>query len=230
MTSLKTNKMKFLKLTIYIISAFFLIPSCTKDCCYDGNLTTPDEVLDAVGSNELTDTIFSAAISGTINSVNGKPIKNITIILTDTLGRDFKFITDNEGKFERTKLLSGKYNLRFENLSLYKYSFDEYNTIIDDMTDIIIGAKIATKAEKIAYHIVNFDDGITTWDSFHFTRFRDGQDDLINHQPWRLISRSDYDNNNLKIQDNIEINVKENENFLSDILLIYVGDPTGYTL
>lgn len=222
--------MKLIKFTIYIISVFILIPSCTNDCCYDGNLIAPDEVLDVVGSNEFADTLFSAKISGTINSINGKPLKNLTIILTDTLGRDFKLNTNNEGKFERTKLLSGKYNLRFENLALYEYSFVEYNTIIQDITAIIQGPKIASKAEKIAYHIVNFDDGITSLDRFYFTRFRDGQEDLINHHPWRLISLSDYDNNNLKIQDNIEINVKENENFISDIILIYVGDPTGFTL
>ena len=98
------------------------------------------------------------------------------------------------------------------------------------MTAIIQGPKTPSKAEKIAYHVVKFDENITTLDRFYFTRFRDGQDDLINHQPWRLISRSDFDNGNLKIQDNIEIDVKENENFLSDILLIYIGDPTGFTL
>lgn len=222
--------MKYFKLTVYIISIIFLNSSCTKDCCYDGNPTTTDDVLEVVGSNEIDDALFNVSISGTINSISGKPLKNITIILTDSLGRNFRLNTDNEGKFDRKKLLSGRYNLHFENLPIYNYNPVEYNNIIQDISAIILGPKVASKAEKIAYHVVNFDDGITTLDRFYFTKFLDGQDDLINHQPWRLISRVDFDNGNIQIQDNVDINVKENEDFISDLLLIYIGDPTGFTL
>ncbi|HMR89133.1 MAG TPA: carboxypeptidase-like regulatory domain-containing protein [Saprospiraceae bacterium] len=225
-----TTLIKPIKYLGFIILTSLLFPSCTKECCYDGNPIENDDALDIIDNNELSDTLFNVSIGGTLKSISGKPLKNITIILKDTLGREFKIMTDDEGSFDRTKLLSGVYHIRFENLPSYAYSFDEYNTIIQDISNIVTGQKVASKADTLAYHVVNFDDGITTLDKIYFTKFQDGQDALGNYQPWRLITRTDFDNGNLNINDSLEVQVKDNEDLFFDIILIYIGDPTGFTI
>jgi len=48
--------------------------------------------------------------------------------------------------------------------------------------------------------------------------------------PWRLINHNDFDNNNIEIKDSLDIIVKDNEDLNFETLLIYLGDPAGFTL
>lgn len=125
---------------------------------------------------------------------------------------------------------AGDYLIHARTNSYHVYTDAEYDVIIADLWDIVLKERNATNQDLIAYHMIDFDNKLTSYNVVLFTKLKQQQKSVTEFMPWRLINHNDFDNNNIEIKDSLDIIVKDNEDLNFEILLIYLGDPAGITL
>ncbi len=92
---------------------------------------------------------------------------------------------------------------------------------------IILGPKNPSKQDLIAYHMIDFENKLSTYDRFFFEKLKAQDYSIAEFMPWRIIQKPDFDSGNLSAVDTIPVVVQENIANTVDILAIYVGDPLG---
>ncbi len=210
-----------------LIFSLLLITACTEDCCHDGSIISPDEIQEVIDLNEDSSDLFSSTISGNISCVNNNPLMNVRADLVDSSGNVFTLSTNDQGFFVEKTLLAGPYTLRFTDPPLYEYSQQEYDSLINDLNDIILGEREATTSDMIAYHMVNLEDGLTTLDRIFFEKLQNGENQIADFSPWRYVTREDYNLGIINLLSEIPVTVMSNQELRIDVIRIYVGDPMG---
>ncbi len=203
------------KVFVFVLSSL-LIFSCSDG---ESDLVVPNET-----SSQIT-----SAINGSLKCVNGNPIASVAVTFIDEAGNVSETTTDDQGNFSVSSLESGTYAIQFDNSQLYDYSFDEYQELITDLRKIILGEREHTTADQIAYHLINLEDGLTTFDQVLFERLRDGKDQLEDAYPWRYITQEELDQDVVTISNVVHITIEDNQTSSIDIIGFFVGDPTGST-
>ena len=170
---------------------------------------------------------FTTSLSGTLKCINDNPLEGVTVDATDENGTVTSTITDATGQFTFTGLNAGNYKIHARTANYYVYTDAEYDAILADVWSIVLGHKIATKQDLIAYHMVAFENKITSYDAVLFQKMKDGQNTVIDFMPWRLIKMADFESGNIYAEDNISVQVEENMDTNVEILAFYIGDPAG---
>lgn len=211
---------------IYLYALCLITISCTKDC-YEGDVITEEEAIKIIQENELNDSTFAAQIIGQLNCVNNKPLEGLQLDVIDSKGYTFRLASDGFGNFNLPYIQSGRYVLTFTNGTLPAYTVDEYDIIISNVEDIVFGSRIASNVEKLAYNILNYDNGITTVDLLQFNKLKEGDLQLSDIDfPWRYVLTDSLDVAT-EISDSIVLDLEIAQKLELHVTPIYFGDPLG---
>ena len=178
--------------------------------------------------------VLTTSLSGTLKCINDNPLEGMTVDATDENGTVTSTITDATGEFTFAGLNAGNYKIHARTDTYYEYTGAEYDSIIADIRSMLLGPKNPRKQDLIAYHMINFEQKITSYDRVLFEKIKsqeislNGQPYLLtDYMPWRLIKIEDFDSGNIYAEDNITTTVIENATNTVEILAFYIGDPDG---
>ncbi|HMR89132.1 MAG TPA: carboxypeptidase-like regulatory domain-containing protein [Saprospiraceae bacterium] len=171
--------------------------------------------------------VLTTSLSGTLKCINDNPLEGMTVDATDENGTVTSTITNATGEFTFAGLNPGNYKIHARTDNYYVYTDAEYDTIIADVWALILGQKNPRKQDLIAYHMIDFDNKITTYDKLLFQKMKDQEYTVIDYMPWRLIKMDDFESGNIYAEDNITTTVVENVETNVEILAFYIGDPDG---
>lgn len=200
--------------------------SCTKDC-YVGNKINEDQAVQVIKENEFKDTLFTSNLIGNINCLDNKPMTGLTVSIKDDYGYEFKLESDALGNFNLPYIQKGQYILKFSNSNLPIYNSDDLDAIILRLNDIILGSSAATNIDYLAYNLIDYKNGLTTYDLLLFRKLRNN--DLAIDQikfPWRY-AFTDSLNHTQVISDSLIINLETAQKLSIHITPIFFGDPYG---
>ncbi|HMU04492.1 MAG TPA: carboxypeptidase-like regulatory domain-containing protein [Saprospiraceae bacterium] len=171
--------------------------------------------------------VLTTSLSGSLKCINENPLEGMTVDATDENGTVTSTITNATGEFTFAGLNPGNYKIHARTDNYYVYTDAEYDTIIADVWALILGQKNPRKQDLIAYHMIDFDNKITTYDKLLFQKMKDQEYTVIDYMPWRLIKMDDFESGNIYAEDNITTTVVENVETNVEILAFYIGDPDG---
>lgn len=194
-------------LTVLAIS--LLIFSCNKNSDIDQNL------------------VNTATLDGTLLCLNNNPLVGILITITDSNGVTQSSTTDASGHYSFNNLSEVDYTMSFVDPANYTYSQSEYAAIYQDLQDVVLAVRTKTNIDHIAYNLINYDDGLTTYDVLLFNKLSTG--DILMSEidfPWRYIFTSELDSN-ASITNQLVFTYTQDLDL--DISAMFVGDNSGIT-
>ncbi len=212
---------------LHLLALALLVVSCTNNCCEDGTTIDQDEAITIINNNDLNDPLFSARIEGEMVCSESDYIAQTNLAATNEFGFAFETQMSTDGSFALGTLFAGQYTLRFDNPILPTYTTEEYETIIARINEIVLGMDTATDIEELAFNVVNFEDGITSFDMLIFMKLKDGEMTVDEIPfPWRFIIE-DSIGTTTEISDSLSIVLAEEA--VLDLLVrpIYIGDNQG---
>jgi hypothetical protein len=170
---------------------------------------------------------ITTSLSGELKCINDNALEGITVDAINDAGTVVSTVTNASGQFTFPDLAAGNYKIHAKTANYYVYTDAEYDAIIADMWSMILGSKVITKQDLIAYHMIDFHNKLSTYDKLLFQKLKEQEYSIAEFIPWRIIHRDDFDNNTLYAVDTIPVTVVENLVNSLDILAFYVGDPQG---
>lgn len=200
---------------LFLISV--LLFSCTKD--------EPLENEPQVENETETEIIQNGDFTGTLKCIDNHPLVGVEMTLTDVDGNQQTVTTDANGDFSFLELSEQAYTISFEDPSIYPYSDEEYVAAYEDLQDIVLGVRAMTNIDHLAYNLVNYEDGLTSFDMLFIEKLRTGDYQLEDIDfPWRYVFSHDI-NDNAAITDQLSFTYVEDVNL--DITAIFIGDNSG---
>lgn len=198
---------------LYFTLAFILLLSAC-------NQNTENPIIDE-------DPIITTNLSGKLQCLNGTPLGQLEITLSGLSGNNYTTSTDANGNYLFENIEEDNYTINFEDLTVYDYSSLEFNAIYSDLEDIVLNVREKTNIDHIAYNLINYEEGLTTYDMVLFDRLNNG-DDLVEEieMPWRYILTSELETNPAITN---QLSVEVTASVELDITAIQFGDITGFT-
>lgn len=169
----------------------------------------------------------TTSLSGELKCINDNALEGITVDAINDAGSVVSTVTNAVGEFTFPDLVTGNYKIHVRTANYYVYTNAEYDAIIADLWSIILGSKNSSKQDLIAYHMIDFENKLSTYDKVLFQKLKEQDYSIAEFMPWRIIQRTEFDSGNLSAVDTIPVIVQENIANTVDILAIYVGDPQG---